>query len=86
MKKISLIMKAILATIIFSTVTSTYNVQASTLAARTSNKPFEIVSDMGVGWNLGDTFDSYTYDELWFDGSNPKEWEKSWAMLRLQKR
>ena len=85
MKKISLIMKSILATIIFSTVTSTYNVQASTLAARTSNKPFEIVSDMGVGWNLGDTFDSYTYDELWFDGSNPKEWEKSWGNVETTK-
>lgn len=47
MKGISLIMKSILATIIFSTVASTYNVQASTLAARTSNKPSEIVADMG---------------------------------------
>lgn len=80
-KKISFLIKSILIGSIISITTSLipFNVQASTLAAKTTNNPTEILSDMGIGWNLGNSLDSHDSGTLSFDTSDPKAWETSWG-------
>ena len=49
------------------------NAYASEIPMKSSTK---IVDEMGLGWNLGNTLDSYSD---WVNSSDPKEHEKSWG-------
>ena len=39
----------------------------------------EVVKEMGVGWNLGNTLDSFVDQNQWFNVNDPKAWETCWG-------
>lgn len=56
------------------------NVKAATTEEENIMKSAkEVVSQMGVGWNLGNTLDSWATGDLWFDAADPKGWESCWG-------
>lgn len=81
-KKSSFIAGSLALLIGVSAITNTINfnksveVSASVTSGMRDMSSVELVKDMGVGWNLGNTFDACG---LWISGNTPSAYETSWG-------
>ena len=81
-KKSSFIAGSLALLIGVSAITNTINfnksveVSASVTSGMRDMSSVEVVKDMGVGWNLGNTFDACG---LWISGNTPSAYETAWG-------